>query len=373
MIHKFDYSWTLEKANFTKAKGKVFSCFACGGGSSMGYKLAGFDVIGCNEIDPRMMSIYDINHHPRFKFLCDIRELVNTPNLPNELYQLDVLDGSPPCSTFSIAGDREKSWGKEKVFKEGQKKQVLDTLFFDFIALAQRLKPKVVIAENVKGLLLGSAIQYVRRIYEAFDEAGYYCQHFLLNGADMGLPQQRERVFFLCLRKDIATPFLEQKNLFERKPKIDVAFSEDRIPFRECYDGKGREIPKGIRRLWDNRQVGDATLCEASERVDGKVSFFGQTLCHLDRVCLTLTSKEDCQILYDEPRYLSVAEWCKLSSFPLDYNFMKQSPFYVMGMSVPPVMMAQVASRVYDFWLSNSEVGTSSNFPNRTEKPPEQK
>ena len=49
---KFNYRWTLADANFTKDKGKVFSCFACGGGSTMGYKLAGFDVIGCNEIDP---------------------------------------------------------------------------------------------------------------------------------------------------------------------------------------------------------------------------------------------------------------------------------------------------------------------------------
>ena len=51
-IHKFPYNWKLAEANFTKDKGKVFSCFACGGGSTMGYKLAGFDVIGCNEIDP---------------------------------------------------------------------------------------------------------------------------------------------------------------------------------------------------------------------------------------------------------------------------------------------------------------------------------
>lgn len=52
--HRFSYNWTLKDANFTKDKGKVFSCFACGGGSTMGYKLAGFDVIGCNEIDPKM-------------------------------------------------------------------------------------------------------------------------------------------------------------------------------------------------------------------------------------------------------------------------------------------------------------------------------
>lgn len=57
-IHKFPYNWKLAEANFTKDKGKVFSCFACGGGSTMGYKLAGFDVIGCNEIDPKVNQVY---------------------------------------------------------------------------------------------------------------------------------------------------------------------------------------------------------------------------------------------------------------------------------------------------------------------------
>ena len=64
-IHKFPYNWKLAEANFTKDKGKVFSCFACGGGSTMGYKLAGFDVIGCNEIDPKVNQVYVTNHAPR--------------------------------------------------------------------------------------------------------------------------------------------------------------------------------------------------------------------------------------------------------------------------------------------------------------------
>ena len=74
-IHKFPYNWKLAEANFTKDKGKVFSCFACGGGSTMGYKLAGFDVIGCNEIDPKVNQVYVTNHAPQFNFLGDIREL----------------------------------------------------------------------------------------------------------------------------------------------------------------------------------------------------------------------------------------------------------------------------------------------------------
>ena len=178
-VHKFPYNWTLKDANFTKDKGKVFSCFACGGGSSFGYKLAGFDVIGHNDIDKKMIEVYKANHNPKYSFLESITTFAKRKDLPKELYELDILDGSPPCSSFSMAGNREKDWGKEKVFREGQTEQVLDTLFFDFIDLAKKLQPKVVIAENVKGLLLGEAKNYVREIYREFDLAGYYCQHWL--------------------------------------------------------------------------------------------------------------------------------------------------------------------------------------------------
>ena len=118
-LHRFPYRWTLKDAKFTKDKGKVFSCFACGGGSTMGYKLAGFDVIGCNEIDPKMMEAYKANHNPKYAFLEPIQTFKLREDLPEELYGLDILDGSPPCSSFSMAGNREKDWGKDKVFREG--------------------------------------------------------------------------------------------------------------------------------------------------------------------------------------------------------------------------------------------------------------
>lgn len=351
--HKYDYRWTLADANFTKDKGTVFSCFACGGGSTMGYKLAGFDVIGCNEIDHRMMYTYCQNHDPKYPFLEPIQEFKNREDLPDELYNLDVLDGSPPCSTFSMAGSREDAWGKMKHFREGQAKQVLDTLFFDFIDLAEKLRPRVVVAENVKGLLIGEAKDYVRRIYEAFEKAGYYCQHWLLDGHNMGLPQRRERVFFICLRKDLAEPFLEQVSLFEQLPLFHLEFNEPIIPFGEVADYSGRKIKsKILRMLWDNRKRGDCSQKQANLRIRGKQGSFGQSYVYEDKICPTLTGKEDSLILFDQPRFLGQSEVCCISSFPQDYNFAGQSPHYVCGMSVPPIMMAQIANQIYEQWLS---------------------
>lgn len=354
--HKFPYKWTLKDSNFTKDKGKVFSCFACGGGSTMGYKLAGFDVIGCNEIDPRMMEVYIANHHPKYHYCEPIQDFKNRKDLPQELYNLDILDGSPPCSSFSTSGNREKDWGKEKKFREGQTKQVLDTLFFDFIDLAKILQPKVVIAENVKGLLLGEARDYVRRVYEGFDDAGYYCQHVLLNARCMGVPQRRERVFFLCLRKDLSGQFLRQYDLFEQKPFIRLDFNENDIPISEFTDYKGKEVLSPVvRNLWENRKFGDIDQSSANQRLFGKPSNFGQSYVYQNDVCCTLTAKESSIIHFDKPLLLSNNEVCCVSTFPLDYDFGKALPHYIAGMSVPPVMMAQVASQVYEQWLSKLE------------------
>lgn len=341
-----------ERCRLYKGQGKGILLFCMWGGSTMGYKLAGFDVVGCNEIDPRMNEIYVANHNPKHNYLCDIKELVRMKELPEDLYSLDILDGSPPCSSFSIAGSREETWGKPKKFQEGQKEQILDELFFDFIALAKRLQPKVVIAENVKGLLVGEAIDYVRRIYEDFDQAGYYCRHWLLNARDMGVPQRRERVFFVCLRKDIAKPFLKTVSLFEELPEFDLTFNEEPIYFGEFADYKGEEIKgKNLRYYWENRIPEDDGMGDTTRRIVGKEKCFNHRYDKENEVCHTLTAT-DAVFYYSKPMSHSKSDVINISTFPQDYNFLKARPSYVCGMSVPPVMMAQIATQVYEQWLS---------------------
>lgn len=349
--HKFPYRWTLKDARFTKDKGKVFSCFACGGGSTMGYKLAGFDVIGCNEIDPRMNKVYVANHHPRFNFLAPIQEFKLRKDLPAELYNLDILDGSPPCSSFSTAGSREDGWGVEKKFREGQASQVLDTLFFDFIDLAKELQPKIVIAENVKGLLLGAAMKYMARIYEEFDKAGYTLCHNLLDASTMGVPQKRERVFFTAIRKDLLQYVPQIHTLFEDLPTIDLTFKEDGILLSEFSDFNGREMQGECRKLWEKHRDGEHSLADACERERGKASYFCEVIVYQNEVCATLTGQGKIHH-HEKPLFLSDKEVRCVSSFPQDYDFGNEKPEYICGMSVPPVMMAQVASRVYEQWLS---------------------
>lgn len=347
--HKFPYNWTLKDAVFTKDKGKVFSCFACGGGSTMGYKLAGFDVIGHNDIDKKMIEVYKLNHNPKYSFLESITTFAKRKDLPKDLYELDILDGSPPCSSFSTGGNRDKDWGKEKIFKEGQAKQVLDTLFFDFIYLAKELQPKVVVAENVKGLLLGNAKKYVRKIYDEFDKAGYYCQHWLLDCSYMGIPQERERVIFIALRKDLSCQFLVNKDMFSVCPKINMNFNQKKILFGEIQTDEENRKPiiDSYLKYWE--KANKRGVYDERSRGGIKFGFFRKAM--KNKVLATIMSGNVIAI-EDHPSHLTTKELCLAQSYPIDYNFLNIEPQYLIGMSVPPVMTAQIASNIYEQWLS---------------------
>lgn len=346
-IHKFPYKWYLSDLGKIERNGKkVFSCFSCGGGSSMGYKLAGYTVIGNCEIDPKMQAVYKVNNHPLHSFTMDIRDFNKLTDLPDDLKDLDILDGSPPCSVFSTAGKREKGWNTEKVFREGQKKQRLDDLFFFFIETAKKLQPKVVIAENVEGLIKKNARGYVNEIIHAFDDAGYEIQLFCLDARYMGVPQKRRRVFFIGHRKDISLP------------KLSLTFSEKPILFKEIRSRDGIELQDGpIKRILARRKPGDTSLADIHAHETGKLSGFTNRMMIDDDVAFTLTSGGTI-VRFCDGKKITRDDIVNMQTFPQDYDFLNQSPQYVCGMSVPPVMMAQVAAKVYEQWLSGIDEGS---------------
>lgn len=342
-MYKPNYRWNLTDLELVEKNNlKVFSCFSCGGGSTMGYKLAGMDVIGANEIDPEMAWHYKANHKPKHYYLEDIRKFRQRTDLPKELYELDILDGSPPCSSFSMAGSREKGWGEKKVFREGQAEQVLDDLFFDFIELARKLQPKVVIAENVKGMLQGNAKGYVKQIIGLFNVAGYDVQLFLLNAATMGVPQARERVFFVCSRKDL------------QFPKLKIGFNQRPISIKEAFgellDEKGKDFStSSMKKYWDKCQPGKSF---SSVHLKGSLFSLYKLNPNNPAPTLTATNAQDQLYRWDTMHGLSNKQVCLLGSYPLDYNF-RSKPGYMIGMSVPPLMTYGVASEIKKQWFNN--------------------
>lgn len=344
--HKFKYKWNLSKgypAPGIENHGlKVFGTFICGGGSTMGYKLAGFEHLGGVEIDPQVADVYKVNHNPKYLYVEDIRDFADRATFPDELHNLDILDGSPPCSSFSMAGNREKDWGKEKVFREGQAKQRLDDLFFDYIKLAKKLQPKVVIAENVKGMLQGNAKAYVKRVKYEFEQAGYTVQLFLLNAASMGVPQKRERVFFICQRNDL-----------KFKP-LKLSFDEPSINYGQLRLSGVNDMTftEYDLEMWNKRIKGDRDYGYILKRERGKESNWNSKFIYDNEVCQTITSTSASKLISaNEPKHLSKDELKMCGSYPLDYNFKNIEPKYLIGMSVPPVMTAQIAHQIYLQWF----------------------
>ena len=334
-MHKFPYKWYLKDGYPDKNGFKVFGTFINGGGSSMGYKLAGFEHLGGVEIDPQVADIYKTNHKPKYLYVDDIREFNKRDDLPEELYNLDILDGSPPCSTFSMAGSRESAWGKEKVFREGQAKQTLDDLVFVYIETINKLKPKVAILENVKGMIAGNAKAYVKEANRRLNDYGYNVQIFLLNAASMGVPQKRERVFFICSRKEL------------NYPKLKLSFNEKVIPFREVKSIGEKEGINGQRaELWEKCKQGDNF-----STITPNKNFSSMRLSDV-KVCNTITANQ-CEGFFHstEKRSLVKDELCKIGSYPMDYNFKTIRPMYLVGMSVPPVMIAQIANQILIQWF----------------------
>ena len=336
----FSVKWNLSELVCDKPV-KVFSIFSCCGGSSMGYKRAGFKVIGNCEIDEKINRIYVANHHPKYNFNMDVREFLKQ-DLPEELIGIDILDGSPPCTTFSMAGKREESWGEKKKFREGQTSQTLDDLFFVFLDVVEKLQPKIVVAENVVGLVQGNARGYVNQIIKRFKELGYDVQLFKLNAAFMEVPQRRERVFFIANRLGL--------------PKLDLKFNYPMVKFGKIRTQEpGKRMGDGTKlgKLLDMAKPGDKNLAAVYNRLGGKKSYFNSVIVHDEDVAPTLTAGTIPFRGFDKT-YFTKRDVITVGTFPQDFDFLDESvdtANYACGMSVPPNMMAHIAHQIWQQWL----------------------
>lgn len=337
--HRFSYRWRLADGfpapGVTPNGRTVFGTFVCGGGSAMGYKLAGFDYLGGVEIDPAVAAIYKENLQPRHLYVEDIRDFNKREDLPAELYNLDILDGSPPCTLFSLnrGRKREDAWGKTKKFAEGQKEQTLEDLPFVWCDTVAKLRPKVCLMENVEGLVKGGAKAYCSNIIWKLGRAGYDAQLFVLDAQFMGVPQRRRRVFIVGRRRDLGLP------------RVELNFQEPVIPAGEVRDDTfgGEPLRDVSLRRWKLRRPGDRCFGDISLRSEGAASNFTIKLVPKSEAAPTLVTARNAW--YDIPRRANDRELLHFASFPEDYRGGGKLPF-LTGMCVPPIMTANIAYEI---------------------------
>lgn len=335
----FPIEWSLSDPIPVEYHGsKVFGTFVCGGGSTMGYKLAGYDHIGGVEFTEHYSRVYRRNHNPSLFYEEDIRIFNKRSDLPGELYDLDLLDGSPPCAAFSTSGAKERLWGKASNY-EGIK-QIKDDLVFVYSETIQKLRPKVFLLENVSGLIKGNAKSYLRRIIYSL-EGEYEIQVFHLYAASMGIPQIRNRVFIIGRRKELPLP------------RLSLQFDVEKIGFdatSKYWDLPGNSdygIEKyAIAKQWEETPVGSA-----------HPKRFSLAKPHPKKPCYTITETASVRgaasVVHPfQRRKLNKEEVRLLCTFPKDYDFLDVNPTSVMGRSVLPVMMANISHQIFVQWLS---------------------
>jgi len=331
----FPLEWNLtDELKVDMHNKKVFGTFVCGGGSTMGYKLAGYEHIGGVEFTKHFSSIYEKNLNPKYFYLEDIRDFNKRKDLPDELYHLDLLDGSPPCAAFSTVGSREKIWGKKSNY-EGIY-QVKDDLVYVYCDTILKLKPKVFLLENVSGILQGNAKVYVKNIVKRLSN-NYNIQIFSLFAANMGIPQLRNRVFIIGLDKNI------KKNKLELN--FDIPKTSFSITKKYWHIFENDISDLSIGKLWDKVKIGEGH----KKRFSLKKPALDKPSPTLTASCGSVATAGICHPLYK--RKLNIEEVRLLSTFPKDYNFLNVNPITTMGRSVLPVMMANISYQIYKQWL----------------------
>ena len=184
----------------------IISTFSGCGGSCLGFAWAGWRVRFASEFIPLAADTYEANHPGVPVDRRDIRtvqpqEILTMAGLVKG--EVDVLEGSPPCASFSTSGLRHKGWGHVKSYSDT--KQRTDDLFFEFARIIRGIEPKVFVAENVPALAQGSAVGYFEEIRDELRGCGYRVEAVVLNAMWLGVPQKRRRLFFIGVRKDLKT------------------------------------------------------------------------------------------------------------------------------------------------------------------------
>ncbi len=353
----------------------VLSTFAGGGGSSTGYRLAGGKILAINEFVEEAQNTYRENYPNTTIVPGDIKKLTGTYLMEQagvKVSELDILDGSPPCSAFSMAGSVSHGEGRTHADAFGKTKQYSDIkgvsnvedLFFEFLRVAKDIKPKVIIGENVEGLTMGEAKEYFHKIQNTFEEIGYLVVADVLNASYFGVPQSRKRCFFIGVREDVADAiglnFMTMYQLYPEKNDVQTTLGE---AIGDIVNEDKEELDYLFDKISPEKAVGK-TLMKMPKDPDKvltgmdyheKGHHFNLKRSSLRKPCPTITAMGNlagvagtCHPIED--RKFTIKELKRIMSLPEDFKLTgkhKQQSERI-GRMVPPLMMKALAESVYN-------------------------
>ena len=355
-------------------KFNVISTFAGGGGSSTGYRLAGGKVLCINEFVEEARNTYRENYPDTPIIPDDIKKLSGQDFLDAtglKSGELDLLDGSPPCSAFSMAGNvshgknntHKDAFGKTKSYSDIKEVSNVEDLFFEFLRVAKDIKPKVIIAENVAGLTFGEAKPYYNKIQNTFENIGYDVSSKILDSSNFGVPQTRRRLFFIGLRNDVTEKiglnFINISSIFPDE-------SKDIITLGDALDDLNYDEEE-IQRLKDKfsntaywKDTGSKMPNDPDKVLTGmdyhhKGHHFNLKRVSLKQPAPTLTAMGSGETTagafhWNQPRKLTLGELRRIQSLPDDFKLTGKwnQKSERIGRMVPPLMLKAIAESVYE-------------------------
>jgi DNA (cytosine-5)-methyltransferase 1 len=295
---------------------KVVSTFSGCGGSCLGFKMGGYRILWANEFIPAAQATYRANHPGTPLDTRDIRKVQAADILAAvslKSGEIDVMEGSPPCASFSAAGKREKHWGKVKKYSDTQ--QRVDDLFLEFIRLLDRLKPRAFVAENVSGLVKGVAKGYFLEILTKLKSCGYRVGCKVLDAQWLGVPQARQRTIFIGVREDLGKVPVFPKPLPYRYTLRDALPWIVRGKYGPSWKSADAPSPTVSAHGSYNPETSHQNLELVEARITGGTGAAfdqkGQAL-DLNQPCPTILGSKPNQLEVDISRYAIAREWDKL-------------------------------------------------------------
>ena len=374
----------------------MVSTFSGCGGSCLGFEMAGYKVVWANEFVVAARDTYVMNHPGVFLDPRDVREVQGSDILAVTglgVGDIDVLEGSPPCSSFSTAGTRTKSWGQVKKYSDTEQRS--DDLFLQYSRLVGELQPKVIVAENVSGLVKGKALGYFKEILQDLKSNGYTVEAQLLDASWLGVPQARQRLIFLGVRNDLVTKYgmtpTYPQPLTYRYSVADVltdivkvkyggkphnyrrpnkpsptVMASDGVTSPTAYFSSGGFVETKDEITHDPETgkkiaIGEYAIGPEWERMapgEASLKYFTLVKSHIDKPAQTITAQGGnvgaASITHPtQRRKFTLQELRLLSSFPADFQLTGtfEQRWERIGRSVPPIMAQALATSIAENML----------------------
>lgn len=307
--------------------------FFCGcGGTDVGllggfefqgkrYSSNNMEIVYANDIDPNACAIFEKN----FGITPDSRDIREVKS--DEIPEFDILTGGFPCQSFSIVAQNPVRLG----IKDERGK-----LFFEMCRVLREKQPKCFIAENVKGLMTANKRSAFPLILKEFEDSGYDVKYSILNSANYGVPQKRERVIIVGFRKDLKVDFTFPNLVFENEEQFIPLSTVVEDEVSEKYFFSDRAVA-GMMKNRDTMNKGRA------QDITKPCNTVGA---HLAKV--SLNSTDPVLMVNGRYRRFTPREVARIQSFPETFELVgsESAQYRALGNAIPPVMFWHVADAV---------------------------